>query len=88
MLSSQTAMEDYSYMLLFPVTPLRFEMMFPGRRYLFDMGSGKYDAWAGARVRVDEATQSMSQKAAQISAAGPCAQKGGPLSMTGVFIQK
>ena len=37
-------------MLPSPVLPGVFGKMFPGRKYLFDLGSGLFDTWGGVSL--------------------------------------
>jgi hypothetical protein len=38
-------------MLPMPVPPATFATMFPGRKYLFDLGAGAFDHWRGDESR-------------------------------------
>ena len=41
-------------MLPSPVLPGVFGEMFPGRNYLFDLGSGLFDTWEGASSSLND----------------------------------
>jgi hypothetical protein len=49
----QVDVQEYSYMLPYPIIESRFLTMFPGRKYLFDLGMGKFNSWAGGSSYTD-----------------------------------